>query len=861
MLASPLSYIMSETLVRPSSRLWRVEGPWLRDGSGEKLTLRGVTYGPFKPNLNGEPWPDEDRLLADVAHIASLGFNSVRIYEPPSTLLLEACEKQGLSLMVGIAWTQHVDFVSNKDVQDDALDRAARTARAYRDHSCVTAILVGNEIEKTLVRWMGPEQVRAFLEKLITVTKEEAPEKLVAYANYPSTEYLLPRNADFLAFNVFLEQQDTFASYLQHLQNLTEGKPLIITEFGLDSRHHGEAAQAEALTWQRETAEKAGVAGSFWFSYTDEWHRAQEEVTGWEFGIVTRDRTEKAICEKLRSMPVPTAESTATISVIVCTRNGASTLRACLEALDRQTYRNYEVLVIDDGSTDQTAAIAKSFTRVKYHLQAHAGLSVARNYGMEQAVGSILAYTDDDCIPDEDWLLHISRAYDDEKWVAAGGPNLPPPARTLTEACVARAPGAPAHVLLNDEEAEHLPGCNLTIRKSALQAIGGFYPEYKTAGDDVDVCWRLQKAGGALRFVPAAQVFHHRRATLKGYLRQQKGYGRAEAMLMRTYPQRFSWLGGARWGGAIYGDGETVTVGDGGEIHYGRFGAGLFQSVASAPDPSIWVWCTGLLWLEAMLVMAALMQPWSLGLAGLMALAMINAARLRADRSLWQRADVRSAALLWLMCLLQPVYRDWGRITGRGMRPWRSSGGIAWPRCFSLGWWQRAASLRWCWWTAAYTHGDETSRDELLPALINSANDHGLGGRPSACTSRMDVELDGGLGMNLGLMSVTEYHSHGVRLTRVALWERPSRSIVALVMLLVFTPLVERWSLLPLIFCWIPLLILVGLRWRTSMIARGLVMEAAAGVGMKRHHPVSEPSSAVGADITLAQVRGAEEIR
>ena len=124
-------------------------------------------------------------------------------------------------------------------------------------------------------------------------------------------------------------------------------------------------------------------------------------------------------------------------------------------------------------------------------------------------------------------------------------------ARNRIEAVVAAAPGAPAHVLLDDTEAEHLPGCNLAIRRSALAAIGGFRVAYRVAGDDVDVCWRLRAAGGRLRFAPGAMVWHHRRYRVRAYLRQQRGYGHAEALLMRDHPERFGPLGGARWCGGM----------------------------------------------------------------------------------------------------------------------------------------------------------------------------------------------------------------------------------------------------------------------------------------------------------------------
>src|ERR1051325_11505821 len=78
-----------------------------------------------------------------------------------------------------------------------------------------------------------------------------------------------------------------------------------------------------------------------------------------------------------------------------------------------------------------------------------------------------------------------------------------------------RAPGGPTHVLLDDRIAEHVPGCNMAFRRDALLAIGGFNPIYLRAGDDVDVCWRLQALGWKIGFAAAALVWHHHRSSVK----------------------------------------------------------------------------------------------------------------------------------------------------------------------------------------------------------------------------------------------------------------------------------------------------------------------------------------------------------
>src|SRR2546430_17282761 len=98
--------------------------------------------------------------------------------------------------------------------------------------------------------------------------------------------------------------------------------------------------------------------------------------------------------------------------------------------------------------------------------------------------------------------------------------------RSIAE-CIARAPGGPNHVLVTDREAEHIPGCNMAFRKSRLEAIGGFDPQFRPAGDDVDVCWRLPEHGWKLGFPPAAMGGYHRSNSWRTYRRQATGFAPA----------------------------------------------------------------------------------------------------------------------------------------------------------------------------------------------------------------------------------------------------------------------------------------------------------------------------------------------
>src|SRR5262249_44181092 len=133
-----------------------------------------------------------------------------------------------------------------------------------------------------------------------------------------------------------------------------------------------------------------------------------------------------------------------------------------------------------------------------------------------------------------------------------GGPNLAPQGDGLVASCVARAPGGPSHVLLSDTLAEHIPGCNMAFRARCLREVGGFDVRFRAAGDDVDLCWRLIERGWTISFNAGAVVWHHRRNSILSFLRQQRGYGRAEAMLERKWPRKYNAAGHASWAGRIY---------------------------------------------------------------------------------------------------------------------------------------------------------------------------------------------------------------------------------------------------------------------------------------------------------------------
>src|SRR2546428_2194370 len=117
----------------------------------------------------------------------------------------------------------------------------------------------------------------------------------------------------------------------------------------------------------------------------------------------------------------------------------------------------------------------------------------------------------------------------------------------------------------------------MAFRRSCLEAIGGFDLQFRTAGDDVDVCWRLQERGWTLGFHPASLVWHHRRNSVRAYWRQQRAYGKAEALLERKWPERYQPSGSLTWGGKIYCKALERGLGMRSRVYHGMWGSAPVQ--------------------------------------------------------------------------------------------------------------------------------------------------------------------------------------------------------------------------------------------------------------------------------------------
>lgn len=549
----------------------------------EKFWLRGVTYGTFEPR-EGSDYPPPETVAVDFGLMREAGINTLRVYTAPPAYLLDEAARHGLRVIVGLAWSQHICFLDDPRLVKAIRAQLKRDVESCANHPAVLAFAIGNEIPQQIVRWHGAKRIEKFLKNLCDDVKSVAPGKLVTYVNFPPTDYLDLSFLDFVCFNVFLHEEADFKSYLSKLQNIAGNRPLVLTELGMDSIREGAEGQSRFLDWQLREAYLGGAAGVCVFSWTDDWYRGGNQIIDWAFGLVDARRKPKPAYQtvKARFKRIPfEAEARRLwpkVSVVICAYNAASTIEDNLDSLTRLNYPNYEVIIVNDGSKDATPEIASRYP-FKMISVPNGGLSAARNLGWREATGEIIAYTDSDTRVDPDWLSYLVQPFLTTDAVGVGGPNVVPEDDGWVAQCVARSPGGPTHVLINDTVAEHIPGCNMAFRRWALEEIGGFDPTYTKAGDDVDICWRLQARGWSLAFSPSALVWHHHRNSVKAYWRQQVGYGEGESFLEHRHQEKFNERGQTRWQGRIYSHLPAYRSLFKTVIYNGRWGASAFPSV------------------------------------------------------------------------------------------------------------------------------------------------------------------------------------------------------------------------------------------------------------------------------------------
>jgi glycosyltransferase involved in cell wall biosynthesis len=251
----------------------------------------------------------------------------------------------------------------------------------------------------------------------------------------------------------------------------------------------------------------------------------------------------------------------ADLSVVICSLNGAAGVDRCLAALAAQKDVELQVIVVDDGSTDDTSATAREHGVTVIRHETNRGLAAARNTGVRAVSAPIVAFLDDDCEPEPEWGRELLAAYEDGV-IGVGGDVVPyAPEGFMLGYLRRNNPLLPLEISLARSEKLHyrlwlylrrqwrleerndsrdvysLVGANMSFCRAAL-CEEGFDERFRFGAEDLDMCLRLPHAFPTARLVvtPGAVVKHHFAPSVRDTLRRSRSYGRGCARLYRKWP-------------------------------------------------------------------------------------------------------------------------------------------------------------------------------------------------------------------------------------------------------------------------------------------------------------------------------------
>ncbi len=228
------------------------------------------------------------------------------------------------------------------------------------------------------------------------------------------------------------------------------------------------------------------------------------------------------------------------ISVIVPVHNCRETIASCLDSLIQLDYPSFEIIIIDDESTDETPEICGTYPQAKLVRVPKGGPSKARNVGIRIARGDFVAFTDGDCIVERDWLTELEKGFTSPEIAGVGGDQKCPADDTQMGNTIhgfLKCVGFVADYVKTDvqmKETEHNPTCNGMYRRQILEEVGGFNEEL-WPGEDVELDLQIRRRGYKLIYNPAASVAHYRPGTYGKFAGMLYRYGTAQGYLVRKY--------------------------------------------------------------------------------------------------------------------------------------------------------------------------------------------------------------------------------------------------------------------------------------------------------------------------------------
>lgn len=230
-------------------------------------------------------------------------------------------------------------------------------------------------------------------------------------------------------------------------------------------------------------------------------------------------------------------------SVIVPVYNRPEEIGDLLESLCRQTYTDFEVIIVEDGSSRTCEAVVRDYSEkldLRYHYQANTGQGFARNKGMELAGGEYFVFFDSDCILPPEYLDELLQAIQARGLQAHGGPDDADDTfsawqKAMNFSMTSLLTTGGIRGKMKNPAKYQARGYNMGFSRQIYECLGGFV--HPNMAEDIEISLRIKKAGFRLELVENARVYHRRKSTLRSFLRQSYQFGRNRVFIRRFHPE------------------------------------------------------------------------------------------------------------------------------------------------------------------------------------------------------------------------------------------------------------------------------------------------------------------------------------
>jgi glycosyltransferase involved in cell wall biosynthesis len=227
------------------------------------------------------------------------------------------------------------------------------------------------------------------------------------------------------------------------------------------------------------------------------------------------------------------------VSIIIPTFNGAARIGKCLESLLPQAATmSAEILVVDDGSADSTGGVVSHYSGVRLISQANAGPAAARNRGALEAKGTIILFTDDDCVPTGDWIAAMIKPFEDPDVVGVKGAY-----RTRQKSLVARFVQADYEdryrLMATLPEIDFIDTYAAAFRRDRFLEMNGYDTSFPVAcAEDIELSYRMSERGWKMKFVPTALVYHTHPDRFLLYMKKKYKFAFWRMLALRKNPKK-----------------------------------------------------------------------------------------------------------------------------------------------------------------------------------------------------------------------------------------------------------------------------------------------------------------------------------